>query len=385
MKNASLSRILIAALLVFSGCDYRGGLVKPSSEDDSDKPAWAGGKTELNDHRKSNDDTGVSKGSDYGDLYILKRNQDGVPEMGVTSTGVWYPQAVAFDVNGEAVTSNGEYVTLSVNEEGEVDDDTYAPHEVEFGRLNLVRSPESVLTAGLDEAISNLQAGDNITTDFCGRLLAVHGELDWLTGGAEEDDKTIDSPRENLAIYRELMRNGLSDKLSFLLNDGFTDGNILDLAASALAAGSDKTGQITLDEVVYMNGFMQAYDDAASIKLSEISFLNEYTSEWEYCDDDYYSKLKFYDYDYQYDRNFSHGDKWVKITSLNSDGTYVIKVMKLIDVVSFTNTRIDVAHKQNVKVAGFTQACDDAVQILEFLHESSLVEYLGESETQPTL
>jgi hypothetical protein len=377
-----------ATVLLFSACEYRGRDVLPSSDDDSDRPEWAGGDTDLNPKRKQNDNTGEPKGEDYGDLYVLKRLENGVPEMGVTSLGIWYPKVVAFDVDGMPVMQNGYYVTLSVNDEGDINDENYDPMPVDFGRMSLVRSPESVLSAGLDEAIVSLLAGDYITTDFCGRLVAVHGDLDWLPNVDEEDDKTIDSPRENLAIYRELMRHGFTNRLQFMTEaqNGFTDDDLLDIAASALAAGSDKTGQVILDEVINVNQFLNAFGDG-SILLQDIPFYNEYSYEWEYCDDPYYSNLYFYNYNYEYDRNYLHGDKWVKITKLNPDGTYTAEAYNLLEVMEdeekFTNVRIDNAHNQHENVAGFTQACDDAVQILEYIHESSLVEYLGRHASNP--
>ena len=53
--------------------------------------------------------------------------------------------------------------------------------EVEFGRLNVVRAPQSVLDAALAEAINALtQPGvEFITTDASGRLIAIIGQEDW--------------------------------------------------------------------------------------------------------------------------------------------------------------------------------------------------------------
>ncbi len=361
--------LMFAATVALFSCEKG----KVFDDLDTDAPAWAGGNTELNSNSKTNTETGITRGEDYGDLYVLKRLESGVPEMALTSAGVWYAKAVAFDEYGNAVYDGNEYATLSVNDEGEVNDSEYQPKEVEFGRMNLVRAPQSVLASGLQEAISALITANRIKTDFCGRLVAINGaQTDWLPESTEADDKTIDSPRENMAIYQELMRNGLEGALSFLKTYGFGSDDILPLAASALAAGSDKTGQITLDEVVYINGFMDAYDETDCINLAGIEFDDGF------CDDPYYSYLKFYDYSWSYDRAGLHGAKQVKITVLNSDGSYEIQTKKLIDEVEFTETRIDMAHSQNMDLAGFTQACDDAVQLLEFVHESSLVEYIGE-------
>lgn len=97
--------------------------------------------------------------------------------------------------------------------------------EVHFGRLNLGRSPEAVLQAAFDEAITNInsEATISIEIDGAGRLLLSkylyeEFKVDLNTGKPllvldEYDNpiivkKAIDSPRENLALYYKLMRDG---------------------------------------------------------------------------------------------------------------------------------------------------------------------------------
>ncbi len=324
---------------------------------------------------KSDDKGNTGKGVDYGDLYVLYRNAYGVPYMDVTTTGVWYPLVIAYD-NGEPVMEGDSYVILSVNDDAEIDDDNYGPMEVEFGRINLVRSPPSVLNRGLAEAITTLNTGEvnHITRDGSGRLVAVYGDkVDWLQDpdaeDLEEDDKTIDSPRENMAIYRELMTNGfdgVTDKLYFLGNY-FSTGDLLEIAASAFAAGSDKTGTILQDEVVYVNGFIDAYGD------DPLSIFSISTNDG--CTDDYYKNLQFYNFDgYSYSRYNTYINKHVRVKTLNNDGTYSVeeKTIYALDGV-FSDSKWD-----SDDLAGFTSACDDAVQVLEYIHESDLVEYIGE-------
>ncbi len=372
---------IVLSLFVFS-CEKYGG--RDMVDIDSDAPEWIGGNKDNNDHRNQNDDNQVVKGDDYGDLYVLIRNEGGVPVMeSLTVVGelgeeqIWYPLVMAFDETGEPVTENGDYIPLSVNEEGEIDDDTYFPKEVEFGRINLIRSPNSVLDRGLDEAIASLLQGKYITTDASGRLVAIYDQEDWLPGVDEDNDKTIDSPRENMAIYRELMQSGLSEnsQLNFLSLHGFTDDDVLQLAASAYAAGSDKTGTVIKDEIVYVNGFMNAYNYDDAIKLIDV---------YEDCDDYYYKNLLFYNYsNFEYNRMNLYSHEWVKVTSLNDDGTYSEDVFSIFDIVPFT-TELE-NDKPIYNLDAFTIACDDAVQVLEFIHESNLVEYLGRHEFKPDI
>jgi len=176
---------MIVAIGLLTQCEKygdRGG--PPPPDDDSDRPAWAGGNTDVNPHSKGNDDSGTKKGGDYGDLYILDRDVNGLPNMvQVVEGGEWYVQPIAED--GSAV---------ELNEEGEVVNPEEA-QEVEFGRLNLVRSPTSVLDQGLSEALKVLAApGAVISLDFCGRLTSTYPD------GDEVIVKTIDSPYNNFDL-----------------------------------------------------------------------------------------------------------------------------------------------------------------------------------------
>ena len=93
--------------------------------------------------------------------------------------------------------------------------------EVHFGRLNLSRAPEAVLQAALDEAITSINAASSISRDPAGRLLLtteifdefttgidVEGELVCMNAPIETVVKAIDSPRENLALYVKLLKDG---------------------------------------------------------------------------------------------------------------------------------------------------------------------------------
>jgi len=89
---------------------------------------------------------------------------------------------------------------------------------VDFGRMNIGRSPEAVLQAHFDEAISTINSPDtvDIKLDASGRLLLTKNVYDefvvnpttgepLLIGTVE---KAIDSPLENLALYVKLMKDG---------------------------------------------------------------------------------------------------------------------------------------------------------------------------------
>jgi len=97
--------------------------------------------------------------------------------------------------------------------------------EVSFGRLNLSRSPEAVLQAAFDEAVSAINNATRIERDAAGRLLLTteiyensqtylydesSEEWVWVCDEVlvETRTKAIDSPLENLALYVKLLKDG---------------------------------------------------------------------------------------------------------------------------------------------------------------------------------
>jgi len=268
-----------------------------TQEDDSDQPEWAG-----RDGDRERTPGGGMRGSDtekgdlFGDLYVLLRNANGEP-ITLTIGGVDYVQPLAFYADaagapGEIATdAAGDPVPLALGAEGtdfegEILSPQYyppdsgalvVPKEIELGRLNEVRAPDSVLDRAFEEVMANLSASVKpITQDPMGRL-------EYWT-----DDVTptaIDSPLENLALYRALMlamktadAAGLGETggLHVVASDGTTlldtaarpadaanPGDptdprhiTLDYAAAMLAAAADKTGDIDIDVAITINTFL---------------------------------------------------------------------------------------------------------------------------------
>ena len=172
---------------------------------------------------------GAPAGKDYGDLVICLRDANGIPEYKLIygEHGVLpYPLPIKFNEFTLIPVKSDDglsYLTFELNDEGEVIlEDGFIVKEADFGRLNLVRAPESVLNSAFQEAKTNLtqQGVTDIKTDGSGRLVAIIGAEDWLVNiddideNNEYNDKTIDSPRENMAIYHELLTSGFSNKLA---------------------------------------------------------------------------------------------------------------------------------------------------------------------------
>ncbi len=378
-------------------------------------------------------DSSKGKGEDYGDLYILNRDENGVPKMGYVIVeedgaydgGIWYPEVLAFADD----VLVGDDVVLEVDGEGELDQTVYQAGEVELGRINIVRSPQRVLDNALAEAISSLTLIDTesdistssngskgrkessetvttdashqlITTDASGRLVVVRGEgVDWDDDIDEDDDKTIDSPRENLAIYQELMQYGFTNNLKFLLTEPTTieEGDLMMLAASAFAAGSDKFGTILIDEIVYVNSFIKLSEESSILSFlsvfdsdsnegtieeveGDLSDLGVSTTDYtNFKNYSYFNELSICNFQsFSYSRHEEYYDKWLLIRVLDDeDLSFTVNIERVYNAVEFTSElESDKAIIKNIE--GFTIACDDAVQVLEYIHEDSNIEYLGE-------
>jgi len=148
----------------------------------------------------------------------------------------------------------------------------------------------------------------------------------------------------------------------------------LKLAASCFAAGSDKTGTVNIDEVVYINGFLNCMGEDCYLEN-----VNEYDK---YHDYDWKRYFNFGDCDchsmFQYNRDV-YKDRNLKILQLNPDNTY-----------TYLNKTVWEAMDDNglfmykwgldpylIHVDGFAAAVDDAVQVLEYVHGNTNIEFLA--------
>ncbi|QIA08057.1 hypothetical protein [Draconibacterium halophilum] len=356
----------------------------PNVDDDSDRPEWAGGNTESNEHIKGNDESGTTRGGDYGDLYVLLRDDNGVPEM------------TEVDVDQDGIIEDDEHFVqpidaltgsvIELDQYGEVPESAN-PIEVDFGRLNIVRSPQSVLDQAFEEAMKVIEAGDDFTLDFCGRLSI----WNYDEFGELVVTKTIDSPRENMAMYQYLMKymyentveNNYANRMAFLA--GYQIDPLL-LAAGCFSAGSDKTGTVDIDEVVYINGFLDCYG------LNPI--LNEYDYDFNHDNNYYWNFTEPLEGEaqFQYNRGV-YQDRYIQFLvwdnayyPVNEDGVSEGPVFSIYDIFEgmedfkgigaqpqFTYRWSDFDH---TKVQGFAIAVDDAVQVLDFVHGDSNVLFL---------
>ncbi|WP_432695808.1 hypothetical protein ACQUQP_14870 [Marinobacterium sp. YM272] len=328
-------------------------LAEEDDGEDSDRPEWAGQSGNEGKPGGGNSGSDRLKGDDYGDIVILLRNDDGT---------VYHPNDD--ESLSVAILSDGSQIEL-IN--GELPEGTILPEgvtlqEVEFGRLNVARSPTTVIYHSLTEALSKLDGGvlgEDVTLDESGRLVV--------------DGVTIDSPLENLALYEALLTAPTSDvdgvTVVTLTATASSDGQdttysftvpqdaVLELAASALAAASDKTGDLTIDEVVGITGFLG--EDV-------LSALENYVTDGSIDD---YSAATTYD------------DVQVYImvgADTDDDGildTWTRELVDIMDVVDFSAVDTSsIFENSDGGIDIFTQMADDAVQVLEYVHDNAISE-----------
>ena len=292
-------------------------------DEDSDRPEWAG-TPGGSAGRGSPPDAGGG-GDLFGDMYIILRDDQGVPILSPEG----FTQPIAAD---------GSLIPL--DEDGHVLDDSLV-QEVEIGRTNVARSPESVLENRAEEVIDVLNSATAVSFDPAGRLVVT------VDGVA----RTIDSPLENLAIYVALMTTGtISGVDNPALGDLFLiDGEktIEDLAAATtfLAAATDKSSPFTTDEIAYLNLILDI--DTKTIEGTNVT----------YSAVDYSA--------FTYDREATFGDVTTSILVQQEDGSWVATEVNVYETIfgSEPDTATDGT------LDAFTQAADDARMVINYIHE----------------
>ncbi|WP_340117582.1 hypothetical protein [Pelagibius sp. 7325] len=283
-------------------------ILEEDGEEDSDRPAWAQGNRELNPHSRGGGQpsgAGTTKGDLYGDLWIILRDENGEPLL---------------DANGHVQPILADGTVVQLTEDGELPEQYEdLVVEVELGRTSVSRAPTQVLTHALDEALTKLTDGSVVTLDEAGRLVV--------------DGVAIDSPLENLALYTFIMTGGTVSNLP----DGFD-------VASLLAASTDKTSALTLDEIVYLNSIL-------GINQVDVATGN----------------IDYYDFSsYDYSRAVAYdGVTLTYLADPDGDGTYETVTQSVMDAVFDGQDWTD-------STAGgaddFLQSADDSRAVIEFLH-----------------
>ncbi|RXQ87751.1 hypothetical protein EO244_16010 [Ancylomarina salipaludis] len=317
---------------------------------------------------------------------------------------------------------------------------------IEFGRLDIIRSPTAVIEKRLAEVIKNFGDGTvaNVTRDFCGRIMMFRTDAAIALG---EEDKPIDSPLENLAIYKELLLHGFTKSaedngLKFLIEEELGLGGfnfqfrfdhdwdagaqpysylsvygdecqlLMNLAAACISAGSDKSNTLNIDEIVFVNLFMgipEVIGTGIDMPASQVNcFLPTVEQEirmMDKTDKHQYSRYRYYvDYSsFEYDRR-KFQETLLDYVSIVGDydpdtgdliGSH-IEVLKdnmilhniLMGLEPLTQDAIDIYRYTDKEdqlttgALGFACQADDYVQALEVVHNNE--EFLVWEKLTPT-
>ena len=209
-------------------------------------------------------DGGGGAAPDFGDLIKLYRNDSGVPYLTAESCQQPLPSdtcpaecVLVPGVDGGVPVADGEMV-LPVNSDtcAVTSECATCTEEVDFGRVNVARASDAVFDAQLADVVINLATADCRTLDPAGRLVATRVDDDLSVLWS-----TIDSPLQNLAVYRQLILTGT---IGAPLPQGATT---LDTAARGLGAAFDKSGEVDVDLVAYLNFILGLSDPATSTIL----------------------------------------------------------------------------------------------------------------------
>ncbi|MCQ8119925.1 hypothetical protein, partial [Methylomonas rosea] len=209
---------------------------------------------------------GEGTGEIFGDLYKLLRDARGVPiltadlcQQPIAAPGVALPAIASFP--GCTPASATASCTIPVDSATcavVVGYETYL-QAVDFARMSVARSPDSVVEKQLADVLVNLSTAKCLTLDPAGRVVYSNEDTADADGDGDTSElvsSAVDSPLQNLAIYRELVMKGALGSPAIALPKPFSGYSMLDTAAKSLGAAADKGGKIDLDLVVYLNQIM---------------------------------------------------------------------------------------------------------------------------------
>lgn len=298
--------------------------VADAADEDSDRPSWAGGGGGKNDRGEPPSSAGSTRGDLYGDLYVILRDDNGIPIL--NEDGFVQP-----------LDSEGNLVPL--DEEGAPLDPTLVT-EVELSRLNVGRSPDSVLETRADEVVALLSTATALTTDPAGRLVVT---------SPDGSVKTIDAPLENLALYVALMTEGTipgvsdlpGDEFDFMVDGEFTTEDIA-AATSLLAGASDKFDTLSPDAIAYMNAILEInLDSEGDVSWSDVDYST-----------------------YSYDREDTYGDATTTVLVKQTDGSWLPTEVNIYEEVFGGDD-----YSGTGTFDAFAQAVDDSREVINYIHE----------------
>lgn len=337
---------------------------------------------------------GDSGGSpDLGDLIVLYRDAWGLPiltgdlcQQPLAAPGVTLP-AIG-DIPECIPASETESCVIPVEPQTcaiTVGYETYT-QETDFGRTSVIRSPITVIQQSLGEVVTKLSTAQCTTLDPAGRLVNT-SEID-----GEVLSATIDSPLENLAIYKQLMLTGYLGATPDAIV--LPDENVLNMAARGMGAAIDKTGKATVDQIVYSNEIMGLTDESVQTYLPKICMtvreeVSGTVQAVRKCFLNYGGEHPDYvslggtiaNYDYERALNFGGLPSPAYIPAATPvDGYFEYLGVLDANIPSFYIVQADITDTVfgtdpgflDGNIGGFTQAVDDSREVIEYTHDRPL-------------
>jgi hypothetical protein len=312
---------------------------------------------------------GSGSGEVLGDLVVLLRNDSGIPIL----TAEKCQQPLAAD--GTVIPVDPLTCAVVAGNETKL-------QAVDFARMSVARSPAKVMDKQLADILVNLSTAQCLTLDPAGRLVYSSPDSADVDGDGNTTEllsSAVDSPLQNLAIYRELMTKGALGTPAIALPNPFTQYGILDTAAKALGAASDKGGKINIDLVVYLNqilGLDQLPQEQLAIPKIPLTIRQEVQGQ-------VVEVTKYFlDYSaYNYERSHTYGtlpfpqnipakspkigffDYLTPTLNLAADGRPLFNIISGLIVPTVFESL-----PSKIDIGGFAQAGDDARAVIEFMH-----------------
>ncbi|WP_455374391.1 hypothetical protein [Limibacillus halophilus] len=345
-------------------------IFEDDGSDSSTRPEWAQGNRELNPNNRSGGGSNLpgARQDFFGDLLQVLRDENGEPILYNDEVQPYvcdgdvcgYTYYVIDPATGDPVLSD-EVLVSGIDADGEKSEVVadLVPNaemilEADIGRTNVARAPAPVMDHSLDEAVTKILTAETVSLEpGTGRILV--------------DGVAIDSPLENLAIYEALMK--YLDPYSYA--DEPTGDVLTALAAidalgvnpeSLLAAATDKTSPLSLDELIYLNTFLgiNTFKDGEGDTV-----------------------LDFYDLSSlgDYSRSTTYENLWVSYLGDCTDTGCTVITGTLIDVVfgGVDDWAVDAADVDFVlegAAADYYWQTEDARAVIEWVHDTLGAEVL---------
>jgi len=310
----------------------------------------------------------VRRTPDYGDQVILHRDLIGAPILDNSSCQqpLAFPENVGCPIPLDCDGADPCLIPIDTDTCTIPFDYATCANEADFGRTNVARADDDVLDFQLEDVLIKLAIADCKTLDPAGRMVAS------FYSGDELKTSTIDSPLQNLSVYKHLVREGT---IGVPLPESAT---AQEMAARAFGVAMDKAGEVNRDLLVYLNEMLgltegtTIFGDPFCIDVREevmgtMQMVNK-------CFLDY----RQYD-GYQRASNFStlpspayipEGDPLVGTFEylqpiVGQDNLYQVTVASI----SATVFGGDPGHTGGL-IDGFVQAADDTRAVINFMHSN---------------